>query len=213
MQQRFGVRRKVEIAGFVPVEKVGDEARAAGDVLAQERVVVGEEREPSPEQAREQDEDERREDALDTADVKRLEAEAPAFQSAEDDRRDQIAGDDEEDVDADESTGSDRREGMERHDRHDRERTEAVDIRPIHRMQGRNRRRVIADRTAGHAAPARASRDVTEKIVQATQPQRMNAAQAAISRRSLERTRTRVAGGARNRLAAASSSTGSNGNA
>ena len=54
MQQRLGLRRAVKVAAFAPQHEIGDKARAAGNVLAQLPVFVGQQREPAdPEQGRE----------------------------------------------------------------------------------------------------------------------------------------------------------------
>jgi len=139
VQQRLRLRGGVEIAAVAPQHEVRDERRAAGDVLAEVRVLQGKE-EPPPDRPRgQQHDDQRGEDALDAARVEIGEAEGAALEAAEHDRGDQKARDHEEDVDADEAAGHAVGKRVEADDREHGDGTEAVDVGPVFRLDVRVR--------------------------------------------------------------------------
>jgi hypothetical protein len=105
-------------------------------VLAQHPVLAAEQQEPAGDEYGDQHEQERRQDAPDAPHVEIQNAERAAIQPLEDDRGDQEAGDDEEDIDAGEPSAQQVRGDMERHDRQNRDRPQAVDIGPICSVRG-----------------------------------------------------------------------------
>jgi hypothetical protein len=128
MEQRLALRRDVEIAGLVPEQGVGHGQRRCGGTLAEVHQVVGEEDVGAEGEGDEDHGEEGREDTPNPALVEGQEGEAAGLQVAQDDRGDQIAGDDEEHVDADEAAAEQRKAGMEEQDRQDGDRPQSVDV-------------------------------------------------------------------------------------
>src|ERR1700730_8550008 len=101
MQQRLANRLGVEIAGFTPQHEIQDKANGSDDMLAELRVGLGPHDEPTHRGARREHEHQRWKNPFDAANVKFGEAELRFCQALEHDSGDEIAGDDEENVDAD----------------------------------------------------------------------------------------------------------------
>ena len=131
MQQRLELRGRVEVACLAPQGKVGNEARARGDVLAELRVLVGQQDPPAEQQARRQHQDQRRKDPPHPPPVEIGEGEALPLQVLEDDPGDQVARDDEEDVDAGKAAGKGAGKCVVAQHRQDRDRAQPVDVRAI----------------------------------------------------------------------------------
>ena len=131
MRQRPQGRVLAEVAGVLPEDEVRGEGGGRGDVLAECLVRVREEQPAPGSQCRHEHEDQSGEEAQDAAAVEPREREAPLGEPAPDDPRDQVAGDDEEDVDAREAAPHRGREGVEGDDGRDRDGAEAVDVGPV----------------------------------------------------------------------------------
>jgi hypothetical protein len=140
VQQGLGTGGGVEVAHLRPVKQIGGEACPAGHVLAQLPVLVGEQRKPAEGQAGEHHGQQRREDAPDAPRIEAGHAEPALLQFAQQDARDQVAGNDEEDVDADEAAGQERREGVEQDHRQHGDGAQAVDVRAVGKVGGRRAR-------------------------------------------------------------------------
>jgi len=97
-------------------------------VLAQRGVLVGEQNEPADAVTRRQHDDQRGEDTPDAPAVEVRNAEARCRESTHQDRRDEKAGDDEEDIDADISAWEPLRERVIRDDEEHSQRAQSVDI-------------------------------------------------------------------------------------
>src|SRR5689334_15827915 len=94
-------------------------------------VFLGGEDEPAYRAHGQERDDQRRKDPPDAAGIELGEAEGSLTEAAEDDRRDEEAGDDEKDVDADEPRFRQARKRMERHHGQHRDPAQAVDIGPV----------------------------------------------------------------------------------
>jgi hypothetical protein len=131
VSQRPQRRVLAEVARVLPEDEVRGESGGRGDVLAERLVRVREEQPAPRSQCRHEHEDKGGEEAQDAAAVEPREREAPVVEPAPDDPRDQVSGDDEEDVDACEAAPHGGREGVEGDDGSDRDGTEAVDVGPV----------------------------------------------------------------------------------
>jgi hypothetical protein len=109
--------RGVEVAGLVPEQEVGRRQGRRGGALAEVPQVVGEEDERAEDERDEDHGEQGREDASHPALVEGQEGEAARLEVAQDDRGDQVAGDDEEHVDADEAAAEGGNAGVEEQDR------------------------------------------------------------------------------------------------
>ena len=120
-----------EVAGVLPEDEVGGEGGRRGHVLAEGAVRIRQEEPAAGDERRDEHEHERGEEAEGAAPVEPREREAALGEAAPDDPRDQIAGDDEEDVDAGEAAARRRGEGVEDDDGRDRDGAQPVDVRPV----------------------------------------------------------------------------------
>src|SRR6185312_15232723 len=75
--------------------------------------------------------EQRRKDAPDTSLIEHQQIELSGIQAAEHDAGDQVPGDDEEDIDADESAGSHPRESVKQHDQSHGNGPQTVDVRAV----------------------------------------------------------------------------------
>ena len=105
MQERLELRRHVEIARFLPQHEVRREGGARGHVTSEAGIIVRVQSEPTDRHHRGQYDRQRREDSPDATRVEVREAETTAVDRREDDARNQVAGNDEEYIDADETAG------------------------------------------------------------------------------------------------------------
>ena len=171
---------------------------------AQPLVIVREQQEPAGRVARNQDHQQRREDALDPAGVEAREAEVAVGKPGLDDAGDQESGDDEEDVNADEAAGQHRWPGMKYDHRQHRDRAQSINVRPI---TGASRG------GAGRESRAHSdAREVMAKIAKAIHAQAMKANITPSTRRSPVPRPRSAARGAIATTAAPISNTGSNTN-
>ena len=128
VQQRQVLGGGAEVVELLPVEDVGDgedgRDEAAGEVAQLERREPGE----GEGDAGEEDGDQRRQDAAGAALVEAGDGEAPRGEVAQQDAGDQVAGDHEEDVDAEPAAGEGGEAGVEEDDREDGDGAQAVDL-------------------------------------------------------------------------------------
>jgi hypothetical protein len=125
--------RHLEVAALVPQDEIRKEARGGGNVLAEVGVLVAQQCKPAERQAKGEHGDQGREDAPDAPAVERDEAEISALKAFQDDRGDQEAGDDEENVDADEAAFDMGGKGVKPHHEQNGHRPQAVDVGAIGR--------------------------------------------------------------------------------
>lgn len=130
-QKRIEFRRRSEVVDPAPELDIRDrEDRRDG--AASERLQFGWRQQDQGKDARRQEHGEQgRKDSPRATCVKIAEMKVAIPDFAENDRADEIARYDEEDVDADETARQKRRIGMKQDDRRDRNRTKSVNIRPI----------------------------------------------------------------------------------
>ena len=128
VQQRQVLGGGAEVVELLPVEDVGDREdgrdEAAGEVAQLERREPGE----GEGDAGEEDGDQRRQDAAGAALVEAGDGEAPGGEVAQQDPGDQVAGDHEEDVDAEPAAGEGSEAGVEEDHREDGDGAQAVDL-------------------------------------------------------------------------------------
>src|ERR1043165_2186550 len=105
MQQRLGVRTGIEIARLSPIGQVADEPGPGGDMFAEPGEIARHEEQPSCGEASDQDQEQGGKDALDPAAVELRQRKAPVRPVLQQDARDEEAGDDEENIDPDETAG------------------------------------------------------------------------------------------------------------
>jgi hypothetical protein len=121
----------IEIAGLQQQGDIGEECRAGNDVGAQLRIGGRQHPQPAQHQGRRQHHDQGREDPPDPPDIEGHETEALLIQFARDNACDQKAGNDEEDIDADEAARQSLREAVKIHHQHHGNGAETVNIRSI----------------------------------------------------------------------------------
>ena len=131
MQQRFFGGFDVEITGLQQQGDIGEKRRTGKDVGAQLRIRRRQHPQPAQHQGQSQHHDQGRKNPPDPPDIEAREAEALPVQFARDDAGDQKAGNDEEDIDADEAARHGLREGVKIHHQHHGDGPEAIDIRPV----------------------------------------------------------------------------------
>lgn len=136
MKKGLGIRVGIEVSGLPPEHEVGDEPRAAGDVLSEPAVLAWKEEEPAAEMAGEENEKERRKNAPEAARVKGEKSKGVLVLRPQNDLRDEEAGDDEEDIDTDEAASTPAGEGMKADHRQDCDGPEAIDVAAVGEMQG-----------------------------------------------------------------------------
>ena len=128
MQQRLGIARYVEITGFAPQHQIGRKTRSGRQMLAETLELVRQQHVPADKKGGSDDNDQRRKNPPDAADVEVEIAEAAALDGIDDDAADQVAGDDKEDVDADEAALEEIRKCVKRDDRTDGDRAQPIDV-------------------------------------------------------------------------------------
>src|ERR1700688_3668964 len=128
MQQRLGIARYVEIAGFAPQHQIRRKTGAGRQMLAEALKLVRQQHIPADEKRGGDDDDKRRENLSDAADVEVEIAEAAVLDGIDDDAADQVAGDDKEDVDADKAALEEIRKRMKRDDGTDGDRAQPIDV-------------------------------------------------------------------------------------
>src|SRR5580692_11054077 len=101
MQQRLGIARYVEIAGFAPQHQIRRKTGAGRQMLAEALELVRQQHVPADEKRGGDDDDQRRKNSPDAADVEVEIAETVALDRVNDNAADQVAGDDKENIDAD----------------------------------------------------------------------------------------------------------------
>src|SRR6202171_4313079 len=104
MQQGLEIRSRIKVAGFLPEYDIGQERGAGGDMLTQALVFVGEQRKPPANGYAQQHQQQRGKNALYAARIEIRKTERAASDSAENNARYQVAGNDKENVDANEAT-------------------------------------------------------------------------------------------------------------
>src|SRR5580704_11477256 len=128
MQQRLANRLSVEIAGFTPQHEIQDKHNGGNNVLAELRVGLGPHDEPTQRGARRQYEHQRRENPFNAANIEFGEAELRFGQALEHDSGDEIAGDNEENVDADKAAPELTRPSVKADDDGNRYRAQAINV-------------------------------------------------------------------------------------
>jgi hypothetical protein len=136
MQQRLQIRSGIKIADFLPENEILNEPRASGDVFAQLRVFVRQEQEPASGKTGKEHQNQRRKNPADTVGVELGEAEVAVLQALKQDRRNQIAGNDEENIDADKAAGQASGECMKDDNRENGNGAESVDVRTVVNTRG-----------------------------------------------------------------------------
>jgi hypothetical protein len=117
VQQRFRQGLRVEVVCFAPKYEVGNKSDARQNVLAQYAIFVGKQVNPADRKARRQHDHEGRENPSHPPRIEIGEAKSFGDQIFHDDRGDEIAGNDEKDVDADKPADRPLRPCMEKHHR------------------------------------------------------------------------------------------------
>ena len=148
MQQDLLFGRRVEVAALRKQDQIRGEAGTSGHMLAQFQVFVGQQQEPASPEAGAQHQQQRRKDPADPPVVEPGEAEPATREVGPDDRGDQVSGDDEKDIDPDETTRECGRKGMEADHHQHGEGAKPIDVRAIGDRSNRNIRstRVLAGR-------------------------------------------------------------------
>ena len=131
MQQRLQRVRRPPVPGFVPEQDVRAEGGDGQQAFREALQVRGQQPEPGEGQAGEHDQEQRRQDAPGAPFVEMDEGEAAPLHVGQDDGRDQVAADDEEDVDADITAAEARHAGMEQDHGDDGDGPEPVDFRTV----------------------------------------------------------------------------------
>ncbi|MGY2806153.1 hypothetical protein ACVIHF_002883 [Bradyrhizobium sp. USDA 4506] len=131
MEQRLRLRGRIEIATLRIEQQVCRETRACRNLLSKGHQLARHQKLPSGNEGGDQDDDQGRKNPANATRIERRKAEAPVLNVAIDDPGDQVAGNDEEDVDPDETPGNILRERVAEHDQRDGNGPQAVDIRPI----------------------------------------------------------------------------------
>jgi hypothetical protein len=103
-------------------------------VLAQVLELVSEHLDPSEAPGGRKHEGERRHNPATAPGIEKQRGESSLLEIGEDQAGDEIAGNDEEDIDADETAGHERRRGVKSDHQQDRDRPEAIDLRPVLRI-------------------------------------------------------------------------------
>src|SRR5580704_4319509 len=128
MQQRLGIARYVEIAGFAPQHQIHRKTGAGRQMLAEALELVRQQHVPADEKRGGDDNDQRRENSPDAPDVEVEIAETVTLDGIDDDAADQVAGDDEEDVDTDKAALEEIRERVKRDHGADGDRAQPIDV-------------------------------------------------------------------------------------
>ena len=131
MQQRLVAGLDVEIAGLQQQGDIGEKRRAGKNIAAQLRIGQRQHPQPAQHERGAEHDDEGRKNPPDPPGIEGDQTEALLLQFARDDAGDQKAGNDEENIDADEAARQRLREGMKVHHQHHRDGPEAINIRPI----------------------------------------------------------------------------------
>ncbi len=111
-----------------PRQEIGGEGSAGGDLLAELAVLAGEQEEPAEDEDREQHREQRRQHAADAPAVEIWQVEDAALEIRQDRQRDQVARNDEKDVDAEIAAAQPPRRSIECQHRNDRDGPQAVDV-------------------------------------------------------------------------------------
>src|SRR6202043_2606365 len=101
VQQRLGMRIEIEITDLRQQHQVGAEQRAGDGIFRQRGQFVRQQDGNAGGERGQHDDDQRRKNPPDAAGVEFGEAEVSPIEVGNDDLRDQVSGDDEEDVDTD----------------------------------------------------------------------------------------------------------------
>ncbi|MNF65116.1 hypothetical protein D3C84_468690 [compost metagenome] len=136
MQERLYLGRRVEVPAFVPQNQVGYKGRATSNVFAELLELVGEQCHPAERIAGDHHRKQGREYAVDAPNVEIRNAELPACQAFEQDRGDQIPGNHEENIHADEAASHPFREGVKADHGQDGDCAQAINVRPVFRIVG-----------------------------------------------------------------------------
>jgi hypothetical protein len=128
VQQRLGLRRRVEVPRLAPEHEVRDEGRPARGLLAQLHELAVQQHVPAEGQGCRQHQHQRREDAPHAPCVEVAVAEVARRLALKNDGRDQEARDHEEEVHPHETAGQRLREGVVRHHRGHGHGAQAIDV-------------------------------------------------------------------------------------
>ena len=131
VQQRLAVALAVEIADLAHRREIGHEQRRRESVPAEQAELLREHRVPADDEDEGHDDDQRGKQAPHATGIEAREAEGAGGEFGADQAADQIARDDEEDVDADIARAQRLGERVIEHDRQDRDGPQAVDVGPI----------------------------------------------------------------------------------
>ncbi|MGX1107867.1 hypothetical protein AB7M47_006250 [Bradyrhizobium elkanii] len=131
MEQRLRLRGRIEIATLRIEQQVCRETRACRNLLSKGHQLARHQKLPSGDEGGDQDDDQGGKNPANATRIERRKAEAPVLNVAIDDPGDQVAGNDEEDIDPDKTPGNILRERVAEHDQRDGNGPQAVDIRPI----------------------------------------------------------------------------------
>ena len=156
MQQRLERCRQIEIADLAPEFEIGGEERRRDEALRVSFEIHREEKTPRGNARDGQHGEQRREDAADATLVEMTDRETAVCHLAMDDSGDQEAGDDEEDIDADEAAGNLPEAVMVEDDGEDSHGAQTVHIRAVAEFRVTRCARVFKN---GHASPSIACAD------------------------------------------------------
>src|SRR6476659_1972445 len=134
MKQWFSKGGVIEVSDLSPEREVRQECSARDNVRSELPVFIEKHHEPAERESRDENNNQRREDAPDAPRVKVPEGEAPAFQTAKNYGADQKSGNDKKHVGADIATLNEVWERMKTDGKCDRQATEPVNIRPVFHM-------------------------------------------------------------------------------
>lgn len=121
----------LEIAGIFPEVDIGGERRHRNEATAEILKELGQEKQPGGKKRQEREESQRGKDAPGAPFIKIQDGKAAVGQFIGNDAGDQKAGNDKEDIDADESARKTRNPGVKQEDRKDGDRPQTIDFRSI----------------------------------------------------------------------------------
>ena len=170
MQQRLTRRFGVEVTRFLPEHEIGHERSGSGDVFAKVAEPVEQKNPPPDDPAEKQYEYERGKYPANAPRIKICEAERSLIETGKDDAGDQEAGDYEENIDADEARTESSGKDVKQNDRKHRDRTQAVDIRPVLQRTAHARGPLSAAPAACHSRAR-----IPQQSTSANSPSRRNA--------------------------------------
>ncbi len=145
MQERIEIGRIVEVSAGNRHESIAEKRRAPADQPPEPLKLGGRERIPAKGRARAQNHQQCRRQTANAARIESPQGERFCLYAREDELGNEVAGNDEENIDAGESAGQECREGVIDQYGHHGNRAQAVDIRSIRQCALRSARMVCRD--------------------------------------------------------------------